>query len=253
MSEYNPFTLKGKTVLITGASSGIGRATAIECSQLGASVIITARNEGRLRDTYEQLRVEGEQLHQMYLADLSHDQELNDLIDSVPVVDGVSLNAGIVRTLPIKFIKEVDLMEVMATNTISSFNLVQRLLKKKKLSKQASVVFTSSIGGVFTVSMGNTMYSMSKGALNAFMKSFALEMASKGIRSNSVNPGMIDTNILSAGVISDEDLNKNRDLYPLGRHGKPNEVANAIVFLLSDASSFITGQTLIIDGGFTLR
>lgn len=253
MNEYNPFSLKGKTILVTGASSGIGKATAIECSRLGASVIITARNEERLRDTHSQLLQEDGQQHQMLLADLSFEKELDNLIDSIPALDGVSLNAGIVKTLPIKFIKNEDLMGVMNTNTFSSFNLTQKLLKKKKLNKNASIVFTSSIGGVYTVSMGNTMYSMSKGALNAFMKSFALEIASKGIRSNSVNPGMIDTNILSAGTISEEELNKNKELYPLGRHGKPEEVADAIIFLLSDASSFITGQTLIIDGGFTLR
>ena len=253
MNEYNPFSLKGKTVLVTGASSGIGKATAIECSRLGASVIITARNEVRLSETFKQLTKMDGQQHQMHLADLSLEEELDELINILPVLDGISLNAGIVKTLPIKFIKNEDLMGVMNTNTFSSFNLIQKLLKKKKLNKNASIVFTSSIGGVYTVSMGNTMYSMSKGALNAFMKSFALEMASKGIRSNSVNPGMIDTNILSAGTISEEELNKNKELYPLGRHGKPEEVADAIIFLLSDASSFITGQTLIIDGGFTLR
>ena len=250
--SYNPFSLESKTVLVTGASSGIGRATAIECSKMGANVIITARNESRLRETFDSLDTKNGQQHQMILADLTVETELCKLIDGTPSIDGISLNAGIVRTVPIKFIKEDELMEVLNTNTLSSFKLIQGLVKKKKINKNASVVFTSSIAGIYTVSMGNTMYSISKGALNAFMKNFALEFASKGIRSNSVNPGMIDTNILT-GRLSTDDLNKNKGLYPLGRYGKPEEVAYAIIYLLSDASLWVTGQTLVVDGGLLLR
>lgn len=250
--SYNPFSLEGKTILVTGASSGIGKATAIECSKMGANVIITARNETRLRDTLDKLSSDKGQKHIMLLADLSIESELSSLIEKLPVLDGMSLNAGIVRTVPIKFIKQEELMEVLNTNTLSAFNLVQGLTKKKKINKSASIVFTSSIAGIYTVSMGNTMYSISKGALNAFMKNFALEFAAKGIRCNSVNPGMIDTNILT-GRLSSEDLDKNKSLYPLGRYGKPEEVAYAIIYLLSDASSWVTGHTLVIDGGVTLR
>lgn len=250
--SYNPFSLEGKTILVTGASSGIGKATAIECSKMGANVIITARNETRLRDTLDQLSSDKGQKHIMLLADLSIESELSSLIEKLPVLDGMSLNAGIVRTVPIKFIKQDELMEVLNTNTLSAFSLVQGLTKKKKINKSASIVFTSSIAGIYTVSMGNTMYSISKGALNAFMKNFALEFAAKGIRCNSVNPGMIDTNILT-GRLSSEDLDKNKSLYPLGRYGKPEEVAYAIIYLLSDASSWVTGHTLVIDGGVTLR
>ena len=250
--SYNPFSLEGKTVLVTGASSGIGRATAIECSKMGACVIVTARNETRLRETFDSLKTDCGQQHHMFLADLTKETELEQLIAETPALDGMSLNAGVVRTVPIKFIKEEELLEVLNTNTLSAFNLVQGLVKKKKINKNASIVFTSSIAGIYTVSMGNTMYSISKGALNAFMKNFALEFASKGIRSNSVNPGMIDTNILT-GRLSTDDLDKNRELYPLGRYGKPEEVAYAIIYLLSDASSWVTGHTLVIDGGVTLR
>lgn len=252
MIDYNPFSLKGKTILVTGASSGIGRATAIECSKMGANLIITARNETRLGETFDSLDEECGQQHQMILADLTNDKDLSKLIDETPALDGMSLNAGVVRTVPIKFIKEEELMEVLNTNTLSTFYLVKNLVKKKKINKGASIVFTSSIAGIYTVSMGNTMYSISKGALNAFMKNFALEFAANGIRSNSVNPGMIDTNILT-GRLSTDDLDKNRGLYPLGRYGKPEEVAYAIIYLLSDASSWVTGHTLVIDGGVTLR
>lgn len=251
--SYNPFSLEGKTILVTGASSGIGRTTAIECSKMGASVIITARNEERLKATLESLDTDGGQTHQMFLADLSSQEGVNALVDELPHLDGVSLNAGIVKTLPVKFINKDDLTEVLNVNMMGPILLAQRLLKKKKITKGSSVVFTSSIGGVMISTVGNTMYGVSKGGLNAFMKGMALEMASIGIRSNSVNPGFVATNILSAGTISEEDLKKNVAAYPLGRFGKPEDIAFAIIYLLSDASSWVTGHTLVIDGGVILR
>lgn len=251
--SYNPFSLEGKTVLVTGASSGIGRTTAIECSKMGACVIITARNEDRLKATLDSLSAEYGQSHQMVLADLSSEEGVNALVDELPHLDGVSLNAGIVKTLPVKFINKDDLTEVLNVNMMGPILLAQRLLKKKKITRGSSVVFTSSIGGVMISTVGNTMYGVSKGGLNAFMKGMALEMASIGIRSNSVNPGFVATNILSAGTISEEDLKKNVSAYPLGRFGKPEDIAYAIIYLLSDASSWVTGHTLVIDGGVILR
>jgi len=251
--NYNPYSLKGKTILVTGASSGIGRQTAIECSKMGASVIITARNEERLKATFNELDTSDAQNHQIFIADLSSQDGVFGLVDQLPELSGVSLNAGIVKTMPVKFINQDELQNVLNTNMIGPVLLVQRLLKKKKLTKGSSVVFTSSIGGVMISTIGNTMYGISKGGLNAFMKGFALEMASKGIRSNSVNPGFVDTNILSAGVITEDDLKKNEQHYPLGRFGKPIDIAHAIIYLLSDASSWVTGHTLVIDGGVTLK
>ena len=251
--SYNPFSLEGKTVLVTGASSGIGRTTAIECSKMGASVIITARNEERLKATLDSLNTEFGQEHQMVLADLSSQEGVNALVDELPHLDGVSLNAGIVKTLPVKFINKDDLTEVLNVNMMGPILLAQRLLKKKKITKGSSVVFTSSIGGVMISTVGNTMYGVSKGGLNAFMKGMALEMASIGIRSNSVNPGFVATSILSAGTISEEQLKKNVSAYPLGRFGNPEDIAFAIIYLLSDASSWVTGHTLVIDGGVILR
>ena len=250
---YNPFSLEGKTILVTGASSGIGRTTAIECSKMGASVIITARNEERLKATMDSLCTESGQTHQMFLADLSSQEGVNALVEELPHLDGVSLNAGIVKTLPVKFINKDDLTDVLNVNMMGPILLAQRLLKKKKITKGSSVVFTSSIGGVMISTVGNTMYGVSKGGLNAFMKGMALEMASIGIRSNSVNPGFVATNILSAGTISEDDLKKNVAAYPLGRFGKPEDIAYAIIYLLSDASSWVTGHTLVIDGGVILR
>ncbi len=251
--SYNPYSLENKTILVTGASSGIGRTTAIECSKMGASVIITARNETRLVETLDALDQNNGQRHQMILADLSSENEINQLADSLPILDGISLNAGIVKTLPIKFINHDALSEVLDINMISPVLLVQRLLKKKKLLRGSSVVFTSSIGGVMISTIGNTMYGISKGGLNAFMKGLALEMASYGIRSNSVNPGFVTTNILSSGVISDDQLKENMSKYPLGRFGTPEDIAHAIIYLLSDASSWVTGHTLVVDGGVILK
>ena len=251
--SYNPFSLENKVILVTGASSGIGRTTAIECSKMGATVIITGRNETRLKETFDTLDKSYSQKHQMVLADLSTEEAVYTFVDSLPSINGASLNAGIVKTLPIKFINNTDLSDVLNTNLIGPVLLTQRLLKKKKISKGCSIVFTSSIGGVMISTIGNTMYGVSKGGLNAFMKGLALEMAANGIRSNSVNPGFVSTNILSSGTISDEQLRKNLEKYPLGRFGRPEDIAYAIIYLLSDASSWVTGHTLVIDGGVTIR
>lgn len=251
--SYNPFSLEGKKVLITGASSGIGRTTAIECSKMGACVYITARNEDRLKETYDSLDRSNGQSHQMFIADLSNEDGIFALVESLPALEGVSLNAGIVKTLPVKFINNADLSDILNVNMIGPVLLTQRLLKKKKLSKGSSVVFTSSIGGVMISTVGNTMYGISKGGLNAFMKGFALEMAKNGIRGNSVNPGFVMTNILSAGTISEEQLKNNVAAYPLGRLGRPEDIAHAIIYLLSDASSWVTGHTLVVDGGVILK
>lgn len=251
--SYNPFSLEGKKVLVTGASSGIGRTTAIECSKMGACVYITARNEGRLKETYDSLDRSYGQEHQLVIADLSNEDGISTLVESLPTLEGVSLNAGIVKTLPVKFINNADLSEILNVNMIGPVLLTQRLLKKKKLTKGSSVVFTSSIGGVMISTVGNTMYGISKGGLNAFMKGFALEMAKSGIRGNSVNPGFVMTNILSAGTISEEQLKNNVAAYPLGRLGRPEDIAHAIIYLLSDASSWVTGHTLVVDGGVILR
>ena len=251
--SYNPYSLENKTVLVTGASSGIGRTTAIECSRMGATVLITARNETRLQDTFDALDRSFNQSHKLFIADLSTEEAIHQLADSLPELDGVSLNAGIVKTLPVKFINQDALSEVLSVNMVGPILLVQRLLKKKKLHKGSSVVFTSSIGGVMISTVGNTMYGVSKGGLNAFMKGFALEMASNGIRSNSVNPGFVATSILSAGTITEEQLKENMAKYPLGRFGKPEDIAHAIIYLLSDASSWVTGHTLVVDGGVILK
>lgn len=247
---YNPFSLDGKTILVTGASSGIGKATAIECSKIGANVVVTGRNEPRLQQTYDLLEGDG---HVMIVADLTNEESLAVLVDQCPSIDGLVNNAGSTIMLPTQFISRDKLMQVLEVNTIAPILLTQQLLKKKKLRKNASIVVTDSISGVKIASPGNVLYSTSKSAINGFVKNAALDLAGKNIRVNAVCPGMIATHILDCGSISDEDVEADMKKYPLKRYGKPEEVAYAIIYLLSDASSFTTGASLVIDGGLTLQ
>ena len=246
----NPFSLEGKTILVTGASSGIGRATAIACSQMGAVVVVTGRNELRLQETLDALEGSG---HQMIVADIANDDQIDYLVDQIPAINGLVNNAGITETCPTQFIKREKLNRVMEVNTIAPILLTQRILKKKKLGKGGSIVFTCSISGTCVWGGGNVLYSASKGAIHGFMKNAALDLAHKGIRVNDVCPGMIDTHILDAGTISEEQLEIEAQRYPMKRFGKPEEVAYGIIYLLSDASSFVTGSSIVIDGGFTLQ
>ncbi len=249
---YNPFSLENKTILVTGASSGIGKATAVECSKLGASVIITGRNEERLRAVWDELDRSFGQQHLMVIADLATDEGIGALVSEMPCVDGVSSNAGIPMTQLIKFIKQETLETVWNINTVSHVNLAKLLFKKKKLNTGASYVFTASIGGTTSFGPGNAVYGMSKAAINSFMKFCAIEFSTRMIRCNCVSPGMIVTPMTQdSSTFTKEDYERDAEKYLLKRYGQPEEVAKTIVFLLSDASSFITGDTILVDGGFT--
>lgn len=246
----NPFSIEGKTILVTGASSGIGRATAIACAQMGAKVVVSGRNKERLQETFNALEGDG---HQMIVADLADDAQIDSLVEQLPVLDGLVNNAGITETCPTPFIKREKLNRVMEVNAIAPILLTQRILKRKKIGRGGSIVFTSSISGTVVVVGGNVLYSASKGAVHGFMKNAALDLAAKGIRVNDVCPGMIDTHILDEGAIGAEELKIEAQRYPMKRFGKPEEVAYGIIYLLSDASSFVTGTSIVIDGGFTLQ
>lgn len=250
MKGYNPFSLEGKVILITGAAGGIGRATAIECSKLGAHLILTDINEEGLKVTLEQM--ENQEAHRYIIANLTADEEIDKLVGEIDKLDGFVSNAGVTKPAPVKFVNRTDLERIMSINAMAPMYLTQRLLRKKKFSKNSSIVFTVSIGGVYTTAFGNAMYGSSKGALQVFMKNVALESAMNGIRCNSVNPGMINTGLVKSGTYSEEDRQKDIQTYPMKRYGEPREVALGIVYLLSDASSFVTGHSLIIDGGKTL-
>ena len=246
---FNPFSLKDKTILVTGASSGIGRAIAIECSKMGASVIITARSEERLQETLREM--EDEQ-NKLIVADLSIDEDIENLANELPALDGIVHSAGFTIPKPFVFLSKDDVDAVMKVNFSTPVFLTQKLLKSKKINKKASIVFISSISGVYVSYVAGSLYSASKGAVNGIVKGMAIELAAKQIRVNSVNPGMIETNILSSGVVSEEQLNEDKKKYPLKRYGKPEEVAYAVIYLLSEASSWTTGSNILIDGGYTL-
>jgi NAD(P)-dependent dehydrogenase (short-subunit alcohol dehydrogenase family) len=247
---YNPYSLLGKIILVTGASSGIGQSVAMECSKMGATLIVTGRNEERLQLTYSMLEGEG---HRLFVTDLSSYEGVRQLVDFCPMLDGVSHNAGIATIVPVKFITEASLEALFTTNTVAPILLTQLLVRMKKMKRPASIVFTSSLSGVFCVHYGESMYAASKGALSGFAKGAALDLASQQIRVNCVNPSIIRTNIFeSAGVISEEHLEEKVKNYPLKRLGVPTDVAFAIIYLLSDASSWVTGVGLPIDGGYTL-
>lgn len=249
--SYNPFSLDGKRILVTGASSGIGRSIAIECSKMGAILILTARNQERLQKTLSQLAGEG---HTYVCADLAEDEAISQLVSAIELkLDGVVQCAGYTIPKPFLFISKEEMNDIMKVNFESPILLTQQLLKKKRLEKGASVVFVSSVSGVYISAIAGTLYSASKAALNGAMKGIAIEMAAKGIRVNSVNPGMIDTDIFKDGSISREQLEKDAERYPLKRYGKPEEVAYGVIYLLSDASSWSTGSNLLIDGGYTLQ
>ena len=247
---YSTFSLEGKTILVTGASSGIGRAAAIECSKMGAKVIITARNEERLSQTLSELEGGG---HQMFLCDLNNEEAIDKMVGDLPELQGLVNNAGFTKILPVQFLSSEEINSVFQVNTVAPMILLQKLLKKKKLKKGASVVFTSSLAGMGVCTVGNSMYSASKGAVSAFVRCVALELAQKNIRVNAVCPGMVDTGILDSGTLTKEQLDEDMRNYPLGRYGTPEDIAWAMIYLLSDASSWVTGDNLIIDGGLTIK
>ena len=249
MIAFNPYSLEGKTILVTGASSGIGKVTAVLCSKMGAHVVITGRNVERLQETFQEL--EGDE-HQQIIAELTNEEDLKRLVEEVPLLDGFVNNAGIGSKTPINFIKQSALQNILDVNTIAPIMLTKMLLKKKKLQKGASMVLTSSISGVCSVDIGNTLYSVTKSAIDGFMKNAAKELAEKGIRVNSVNPGMVDTPINDYSNVSEEQIQADLLRYPLKRHGKPEEIAYAIIYLLSDAAAWVTGTALKIDGGYSL-
>ena len=247
--NYNPFSLVGKTILVTGASSGIGQATAIECSRMGAKMILTGRNEERLQKTFESLEGEG---HLQIVSDISTQEGVIKLVESIPSVDGLFNNAGVSTTKPIGFIKDDVIDQLFNINIKAPILLTNMMVKKKKINKGGAIVFTSSIGK-YVVTPGNNLYASSKGALSSFMKGVAVELASKKIRCNAILPGMIETPIMKGkGSISEEQWELNKQKYPLKRFGTPEEVAWLVIYLFSDASKFVTGSEFVIDGGRSL-
>lgn len=250
--EHNPYSLEGKTILITGAGSGIGRATAVEASRMGARIIMVDINETGIQETGNML--ENQHLnHLSYAIDLCDEVAIATMVKDIPVINGCSNNAGITKLTPIQFITPEEIERIHKVNLVAPMMLTKHLVKCKKLAKPSSIVFTASAGGVFVASLGNAVYATSKCGIDGYMRTVALELAPKGIRCNSVNPGMVETPLINRGQVSAEQHEKDKENYPLGRYGKPEDVAFATIYLLSDASSWMTGTALKIDGGLTLK
>ncbi len=245
----NPFSLTGKKILVTGASSGIGKATAIECSKIGASVIITGRDENRLIETFSQLENNN---HEYLVANLVDENAILDLADKIlDKVDGVVLCAGVNDKSLIKNINRKKYDDIMNINLYSPIQLIQTLLKQKKINKHASIVIMSSVSAYYPA-VSNALYAASKGGINAFSKVLALELLPLKGRVNCIQPAFVETDMYKNYALQ-EEIQKLKENYPLGRFARPEEVAYAVIYFLSDASQWITGNFFIMDGGFTLR
>ena len=242
---FNPFSLAGKTLLVTGASSGIGRGIAITCSKMGATVVISGRNTSKLNETLSQLEG-GSNL--MVVCDLTDSQSLSSLVGALPKLDGVVHCAGIGQRIPCKLLSEGLVDEVMDANCKAPIMLQSELLKQNKLNKGGSIVFIASMA-IWSPSIGNSVYSASKGAIVSFANCLAVELAPRKIRVNCISPAMVWTDFLSKDGLDEEQLKADESNYPLKRYGTPEDIANLAVYMLSDASTWMTGSNVKISGG----
>ena len=216
---------------------------------MGANVVVTGRNLERLQDTANNLC--GTPVV-IIKADLTVPEEMESLVAQLPKLDGAVLCAGNSTTLPLQFGSREKFDEMFNVNFFAPVELMRLMYKKKILQKGASVVLIASIGGTHSFMPGNGVYGASKAALNAVMRYAAREYASRRIRVNSICPGMVDTPLIHRGTITEEQLAEDAKRYPLGRYGNPEDIANGAIYLLSDASSWLTGHDLVIDGGFSV-
>ena len=238
------FSLNGKTILVTGASSGIGRAIAIACSQQGARMILNGRNQLRLQATLETLSGEG---HEAVQADLTNAEQRTFLVESLPQLDGVVHCAGIGSRVLCKMLEEQDVSRVMQANFEAPVLLQAELLREKKIAKEASIVFIASAAATMP-SVGNAIYSASKAAIIAYAKCLAQELANRKIRVNCISPAMVWTDLALVGA-SREELEQDQLKYPLKRYAQPEDITGAAIYLLSDASSWVTGSNIELTGG----
>lgn len=247
MSGADPFSLAGKRILVTGASSGIGRQTAISCANMGAQLVVTGRNAERLAATAALLQGEG---HSSIVADLTHAEGPSMLAAQSGPIDGLVHAAGISKLVPLRMLKREHLDEMFANNTYAPMLLTKELLAKRRIQAKGSIVFISAVAS-HVGPLASSAYSASKAALMGTMRSLALEVVKQGIRVNCIAPGYVRTPMLddlAAGGMNTEDYAK---LAPLGM-GEPEDVAHAAIFYLSDASRWATRNYFVVDGGLTV-
>lgn len=238
------FSLAGKTILVTGASSGIGRAIAIACAEQGANVILNGRNQERLQATLETLSGEG---HEAVQADLTNAEQRTFLVESLPQLDGVVHCAGIGSRVLCKMLEEQDVSRVMQANFEAPVLLQAELLREKKIAKEASIVFIASAAATMP-SVGNAIYSASKAAIIAYAKCLAQELANRKIRVNCISPAMVWTDLALVGA-TEEQLHEAEQNYPLKRYAQPEDITGAAIYLLSDAAAWTTGSNIELTGG----
>ncbi|MDB9846670.1 SDR family oxidoreductase [Flavobacteriaceae bacterium] len=240
--------VENKTILVTGASSGIGLSIVKLLANSKAKVVLTGRNESKLQKAISTLEGEG---HIYIVADLEHDNNLDLLVNNLPKLDGIVFCAGINEFIPIKFIKREKADKIFNINYFSSIFLLQKILKKKLLNKQSSLVFISSISSILGVP-ATTLYAASKASVNSTVKVLASELSKLKIRVNAINPGIVITPMLNQENIDTKSLMEQEKLYPLG-FGTPEDVAQAVKFHLSTDSRWLTGNIMNLDGGLTLH
>jgi NAD(P)-dependent dehydrogenase (short-subunit alcohol dehydrogenase family) len=242
----NPYSLKGKTILVTGASSGIGKRIAIRSSEMGASVVVTGRNEERLAGTLSLL--DDKHSHQKIAWDLSETDTVKDFVSQLPELDGIVMDAAIFDTTVARHLKLDKMRSMFNTNTFANIALVQALLKQKKLKNGASVVFISSVASTRPYK-GNALYSATKGAINSFSKVLAVELGAQKIRVNCIHPGIVRAEVDPGDwAVTQDQLSQEEARYPLG-FGEADDIAYAAVYLLSDVAKWVTGSDMIVDGG----
>lgn len=243
------FTLDNKTILITGASSGIGRGVAIACANAGAKCILVGRNRDRLLETQKSC---GGEKHEIQEFDVTNFAGMKDFIASIPQLDGLVQSAGIGDNhTPLKFITSEFFDKVVGVNLKAPILLLAALEKQKKLNKGASVVMLSSIAS-FYATVAHSLYGASKGGIKSFVQGAALDLASKRIRVNALAPAMVNTPLIEFSALTDEQRQANESKYPLKRYGNPEDIAGCVIYLLSDASAWVTGQQFVLDGGLTI-
>ncbi len=241
--------LSNKTILVTGASSGIGRQAAIYISKQGGALIITGRNVKRLTETFDELCGDN---NSMVVANLENEDEINTLVSKLPEINGIVHCAGIVGPMPAKFIRKENIDKLMHINFEVPVLITARILLMKKLLNNSSIVFMSTVATQMPY-FGGSLYNSSKSAIESYSKTLALELVKKGIRSNSIAPGLVNTPLINGPVskgqieIVEESLGRYLKKYPMGI-GEPEDVANAILFFLSDESKWVSGTNLVMGG-----
>jgi NAD(P)-dependent dehydrogenase (short-subunit alcohol dehydrogenase family) len=242
-----PFNMNGKTVLVTGASSGIGKQTAINIGQRGGRLVITGRNMDRLMQTYDSLAGKN---HIFIQADLTIPSSRDHIVEDVPEINGLVNCAGQIRLYPYKIYSKKRLIELFSINYEAAILLTAALLNKRKIIDEASIVFVTSVISIVGTET-NGIYAGTKGALAGTIKCLALELAPRKIRVNCISPAFVKTPMLDR-LSAQVDISNFERLHPLGL-GEAEDVANAIIYLLSDESRWVTGTNLIIDGGYSAK